>query len=250
MSQPVKSSISATLAALFGVLAVLAVILGPLGIHLGLFSPIGGFRLFGPGMIIGGLLALLVGIVGLMRTRAASGRTGRRNAWIGIVLGGALILWLVFLIFQATRVPPIHDITTNPDDPPKFGEALKHPDNQGRDLTYPHGHAETAQMQREAYPDLQPIRLAMPPDQAFEAARRAAEKLGWTITRLDTDAGEIEAYDVTSVFKFVDDQVIRVRPAADGSVIDIRSTSREGESDIGKNAERIRAFIAALRASS
>jgi len=37
-----------------------------------------------------------------------------------------------------------------------------------------------------------------------------------------------------------------VRPAPSGSRIDVRSASRVGRSDLGVNARRIRAFLAAV----
>jgi uncharacterized protein (DUF1499 family) len=39
-----------------------------------------------------------------------------------------------------------------------------------------------------------------------------------------------------------------VRPAAGGSVIDLRSVSRVGEGDLGANARRIRRFVEAYQA--
>jgi len=39
-----------------------------------------------------------------------------------------------------------------------------------------------------------------------------------------------------------------VRPAPNGSRIDVRSASRVGRSDLGVNARRIRAFLATLSA--
>ena len=43
---------------------------------------------------------------------------------------------------------------------------------------------------------------------------------------------------------------IRIRPDGGGSRIDIRSKSRDGESDLGVNAKRIREFISKLKAPS
>jgi uncharacterized protein (DUF1499 family) len=45
------------------------------------------------------------------------------------------------------------------------------------------------------------------------------------------------------VVGFKDDIVIRVSPAGTGSRIDVRSESRLGEGDLGKNARRIRAYL-------
>ena len=48
-------------------------------------------------------------------------------------------------------------------------------------------------------------------------------------------------------FGFVDDVVIRVEADGAGSRIDMRSLSRQGVGDLGVNARRVRAYLAALR---
>ncbi|HEV2866129.1 MAG TPA: DUF1499 domain-containing protein, partial [Allosphingosinicella sp.] len=50
-------------------------------------------------------------------------------------------------------------------------------------------------------------------------------------------------------FRFRDNVVVRVRPDSDGSgsVVDMRSISRVGVSDVGVNARRVRAFLADLQ---
>ena len=40
--------------------------------------------------------------------------------------------------------------------------------------------------------------------------------------------------------------MVRIRPEGSGSRVDIRSMSREGSSDVGANAKRIREFLAKL----
>jgi uncharacterized protein (DUF1499 family) len=55
--------------------------------------------------------------------------------------------------------------------------------------------------------------------------------------------GRIEAVARTPVMGFRDDVVVRVRRLANGSRIDIRSSSRFGARDLGANAQRIRALI-------
>ena len=84
--------------------------------------------------------------------------------------------------------------------------------------------------------------LDRPPAQVFAEVERAAAELGWDVTRSDPENGAIEAIDVTALFRFVDDIVVRVRPAENGSVVDLRSKSRDGRGDMGANAARIRAF--------
>jgi uncharacterized protein (DUF1499 family) len=110
-------------------------------------------------------------------------------------------------------------------------------------MAYP---AEFAAQQRAAYPDLATIRLAAPPAEAFAQAQRAAESLGWDVVAADPARGVLEAQQVSRLFRFVDDVVVRVRPADGGSLVDVRSKSRDGQGDLGVNAARIRAFAAAL----
>jgi uncharacterized protein (DUF1499 family) len=74
-----------------------------------------------------------------------------------------------------------------------------------------------------------------------------ARELGWNIVGVEPRDGRIEAIAVTPWFGFRDDVVIRVKPASGGSRIDIRSKSRQGLSDLGANARRIRDFQAGMR---
>src|SRR5258707_1365594 len=70
---------------------------------------------------------------------------------------------------------------------------------------------------------------------------------GWTIIASDADTGHIEASQQSRWFRFTDDIVIRVSGDVAGSRIDMRSTSRQGHSDYGVNAARIRVYLGALR---
>jgi uncharacterized protein (DUF1499 family) len=72
--------------------------------------------------------------------------------------------------------------------------------------------------------------------------------MGWTIVAQDATRGRIEAYDRTRWYGFVDDIVIRLMAEGAGTRVDMRSASRVGISDLGKNAERIGAYFAALTA--
>jgi len=57
-------------------------------------------------------------------------------------------------------------------------------------------------------------------------------------------SGVIEAVASTLVFNFKDNIAIRIQPIQSGSIVDIRSHSRVSRSDRGKNAQRVREFIA------
>jgi uncharacterized protein (DUF1499 family) len=98
-----------------------------------------------------------------------------------------------------------------------------------------------------AYPDIRPVTIAEPPDAAFKRALNVARDFGWQVVAAVPDEGRIEATDTTLWFGFKDDIVIRVTPSAGGSRIDVRSVSRLGEGDLGKNAARIRAYLRRLQ---
>jgi uncharacterized protein (DUF1499 family) len=240
---PERPAVAATTSAALGILALTLVALGPALVQIGAATPRAGFSAFALGLLIG-LLGFLLGILALWSTRAGGGRGGRGRAWTGAAIGLVLTLLLVTAVAPGRGLPRINDITTNPDDPPLFSAAARAVENQGRDLSYPG--AAFADEQRRAYPDLAPLRLDAPPARVVEDARRVAESLGWTVTAADPEAGVLEGYETSRTFRFVDDVVVRVRPAGSGSVVDVRSKSRDGRGDLGVNARRIRAFLSRL----
>lgn len=237
---------TAVLSAVIGVLGAALAAVGTAAAHYGWASPYLGFRIFGLGLVPGGLAALVVGVAGAVRTRPSGGRGGRGAALAGLLLGAGLLAVLVVLAAPYRGAPAIHDVTTDPGDPPELRELAKHPDNRDRDLAYPHGGSGVPEAQRRAYPDVVPIRLELPPEAAFDAVLEAIDALGWAVVWTNRELLAIEAYDTSALFRFVDDVAVRIRGAEGGSVVDVRSTSRVGVSDLGANAERIRALAARL----
>lgn len=208
-----------------------------------MLAPFVGFRVFLLGVLLG-LLALLLGLVGLWRTRSATGREGRGRAGAGAGLGALLVGVVLVANAGASSLPPINDITTDPDDPPTFVAIAELEPNRDRDLGYPG--AAFASRQRAAYSDLAPLHLDSSPAEALEQATEVARALGWEIVAVDPPSGRLEAVQVSTVFRFVDDIVVRVRPATQGAIVDVRSKSRDGRGDLGVNAARIRTFRDAL----
>lgn len=240
---PAGRSLLAAVAFGLAVLALLAVVAGPVLIHAGVATPFTGFRIFGFGLLAS-LPALLLSLAALLRTRSPAQRAGRRRAVEATLLSGALAALLVALALPARRVPAIHDITTDPADPPGFLSAAGEPGEGAAGAVYP---AENAALQQAAYPDLGPLLVAASAADTYAAAQRAASALGWEVVRSDPAAGTLEATETSGVFRFVDDVSVRVRPQDGGARIDLRSRSRVGKSDVGANAARIRAFAGELR---
>src|SRR5690606_5131440 len=144
-------------------------------------------------------------------------------------------------------IPPIHDISTDTEDPPDFVAVL--PLRADAPNTTEYGGSpdmtpeRLSELTHEAYPDLTTMMLPVPPDAAFERAAAAVEALGWELVEAAPEDGRIEATDTTFWFRFKDDVVIRIRPADGGSEIDARSVSRVGGGDAGTNAARLRRFF-------
>jgi len=218
----------------FAALAAACLMLSGPGTRFGVWDFPVGLALFA----LAGLFGLVAAAIGaIARTRA-----GRIAAAVGVV---ALLL-PAYGIFSSRQVPPIHDITTDLDDPPRFSAVLAARGRQSNPIHDPMD-AEVVRQHRAGYPDLKPVVLPLPPDAAFARIVKTAEGSGWTIVAADPARGVMEATATTSFFGFRDDVAVRVRPADGGSRIDVRSTSRVGRGDAGANAARIRKFFESLQ---
>jgi len=192
-----------------------------------------------------GLGAVLVALIGGWITRPGTQRRGFALTLAAAVIG-AVAFGVPFAMLQSAKaLPPIHDITTDSDNPPRFIAMI--PLRQASPNSAEYQGEASARQQRTAYPDIQPAMIAEPPDAAFRRALNAARDLGWQIVAAVPAQGRIEATDTTLWFGFKDDIVVRVTPTGGGSRIDVRSVSRLGEGDLGKNAARIRAYLRRLQ---
>jgi uncharacterized protein (DUF1499 family) len=165
----------------------------------------------------------------------------------GIVIGLAVVAVPSAVIVSARGKPPIHDITTDPDNPPAFVAIL--PLRAGAANPPEYAGSEVSAQQRRAYPDIQPLVLRANTGEAFDRVLATVRDLGWDVVANDRATGRIEAVDTTFWFGFKDDVVIRITPAAsEGSArIDVRSKSRVGVGDVGTNARRVRTLLGRLQ---
>jgi len=187
------------------------------------------------GLALALVAAILAYLNGARRALAAS-VAGLALALV--VAGPPLYQWRL-----VGQVPPIHDISTDTDNPPAYVAVL--PLRKGAENPSSYS-AEVAVQQKQAYPDIVPAMLELPPAQAFASAERAARAMGWDIVAAVPGDLRIEATDTTMLFGFKDDIVVRVAPSGNGSRVDVRSLSRVGRSDLGVNANRIRKFMQRL----
>jgi uncharacterized protein (DUF1499 family) len=193
------------------------------------------------------LAAAVVTIVGALLIRGPGRKRALALAAVLAIIAGATVAVPWQWTRTARAVPPIHDITTDTENPPEFIALRERP---GARNPVEYGGPEVAAQQRTAYPDIAPITLEVTPAQAVALAATTARDMGWEVAAVDTSAGRIEATDRTRWFGFYDDVVIRVTPADGGARVDVRSLSRVGGSDVGTNAKRIRDFLERLTSRS
>ena len=186
----------------------------------------------------------VVSMIALWFTRPGTGRRGFWLAGLALVLSIPIFAVPIGWRARAGDVPRIHDITTDTNDPPEFVQIAPLRADAPNPVEYPG--LEVAAQQRQAYPDIRPVVLDVPMDQAFERALAAVRAEGWEIVATDPGAGRIEATDRTFWFGFRDDVVIRLTPNGDRTIVDVRSKSRVGGSDVGTNAARIRGYLERL----
>jgi uncharacterized protein (DUF1499 family) len=169
---------------------------------------------------------------------------GRTFAAMAIAMG--LLAYPAYLAYRAYKLPWLYDITTDPIDPPRYEALARLRPRDANPIAYAGLYA--AERQRAAYPDIEPLDEDATPEVAFKVALAVITKRKWIIidrrppqpTRRE---GHIEAVARTLIMGLRDDIVVRVRGGADGSRIDVRSSSRFGSFDFGSNATRVRALI-------
>lgn len=234
------------IAMLVAVIAILLLIFAGLGTRIGLWN----FR-FGIGML---RWAAYFGIAGVVLTLIALAIARPRGAGtvalvIALVLSAVAFLLPWQFAQKAKRVPVIHDITTDTQDPPQFLAVLPLRARSGAENSATYGGDSVAALQRQGYPDIRPLHLDIPPAAAYARALATLTAMGLDTVATDSAAGRIEATATTKWFGFHDDVVVRVRPDSTGSRVDVRSESRVGTSDLGTNAARVRTFLSRLAGS-
>ena len=148
------------------------------------------------------------------------------------------------MLNKGKSVPPIHDISTDLVNPPEFVAIAPLRADAPNPVEY--AGVEVATQQRAAYPELQTLNYPQSKSELVEATKQAIDHLGWQLVNIDADQGIVEATDRTMWFGFKDDVIVRITDNGSKRLVDIRSKSRVGGSDLGKNAERIHDFIEEL----
>jgi uncharacterized protein (DUF1499 family) len=243
--------IAAWVAFFDGLLAIVLALAGIICAHYELTRPFTGFELLLLGFFIAAL-GLVIAIVALLMTFLMPTRhAGRTRAVLGAILTLIVILPIVRIIAATRQYPPINDITTDTKEPPEFVHAQELPQNTSRNMKYDPATYATAQQNAPAYKDLAPLKVHDRPDDVYKKAEIIAGEIpDWQITYRDAKTRSIEGVATSKLFRFQDDFVIQVRPAqGHGSLVEMRSKSRDGKGDLGVNYNRIEMFFQALQGS-
>lgn len=242
-SEPVSSL--ASWARNLAVFAVVAVVVSIIVVRFDFLEPKPALATFFGGLAIA-CLSILFGLAGFAAIWQ-NGSRGMARILLAFLINGAILAYPAYLGLQYRKLPPIHDITTDPIDPPRFDALARLRTGEGTNTAVYAG-LYSAEQQRHFYPDIEPVELEISVDRAYAIALQLVNKRKWIV--IDDRApqpprriGRIEAVARTPIMGFREDIAIRVVPDGDDSRVDIRSASRNFDSDLGSNAALVKKFI-------
>jgi hypothetical protein len=189
------------------------------------------------------LAMAIAATVGIWRT----GRPGTARVVFATLISLGLILWPLAFLPKYDSLPNINDVTTDMSDPPQFDQIAKLRGAGANSVEYPG--ADFARKQLAAYPDIKAIEIDRPVDEVFGLAGEAVKRLKMDIVQQEVPdpaagrPGTIEIADRTLILGLQDDVVVRVAGDEQRSRLDIRSASRYGGHDLGRNADRVRVLL-------
>ncbi|MBR0751381.1 DUF1499 domain-containing protein [Bradyrhizobium jicamae] len=191
-------------------------------------------------------LSILVGL-GAFAAIWQNGSRGMSRILLAFLIDAVVLAYPAYLGLKYQKLPKIHDITTDPIDPPRFEALARLRTGDGVNPAVYAG-LYSAEQQRIAYPDIEPVELEVPVDRAYEVTLKLVNRRKWIVIdeRPPTPPrriGRIEAVARTPIMGFREDVSIRVTPDGDDSRVDIRSASRYFDADLGSNASRVTKLI-------
>ncbi len=203
------------------------------------------------------LVGFALAAIALLLGAVAIGDVWRRGAdgggWavIGMVVATAVLCWPLAMLPSYLNTPHINDATTDLTAPPPFQSLAKERSRAGVKHPDRHPGGQSLELQKAAYPDLRPLTVVRGPDETYELALEALKRLRFQIVAETPpragQAGAIEAVDRTTIIGFYDDVVVRITGDDGRTRVDVRSASRFGTHDLGRNASRVRRVLAELQ---
>lgn len=197
----------------------------------------------------GAAIAVLLGLAALV-VIWRQGCGGALSATGGILVGALLLAWPAVVVPYSLTLPKMNDVTTDAQVPPQFNALAKSRPRGANSPAYPG--AAFARLQMEAYPDIRPVVVSRSAAETFDILEETVRRLRWDVVASQPPQGRgkpgiFEAFERTLVLGFYDDIIIRVDGDQRETRIDIRSASRYGQHDLGRNASRVRGFFKELQ---
>ena len=191
-------------------------------------------------------LSILVGL-GAFVAIWQNGSRGMSRILLAFLINAVVLAYPAYLALQYRKLPAIHDITTDPIDPPRFEALARLRTGEGTNTAVYAG-LYSAEQQHLAYPDIETVELEIPVQRAYDITLQIVNRRKWLIIderppQLPRRIGRIEAVARTPIMGFREDVSIRVTADGEDSRVDIRSSSRYFESDLGSNAARVAKLI-------
>src|ERR1700733_7533505 len=192
------------------------------------------------------VLSILVGLAAFAAIWQ-NGSRGMSRILLAMLIDVVVLAYPAYLAYQYRKLPHIHDITTDAIDPPRFDALARLRSGDGTNTAVYAG-LYSAEQQRLAYPDIEPLHPETPGQRAYELTLQIVNRRKWLVIderapQLPRRMGRIEAVARTPIMGFREDVSIRVTPDGEDSRVDIRSSSRYFESDLGSNAARVTKLI-------
>jgi uncharacterized protein (DUF1499 family) len=194
-------------------------------------------------------LAVLSILVGLAAFAAIwqNGSRGMSRILLALLINAVVLAYPAYLLLQYRKLPKLYDITTDPIDPPRFEALARLRTGEGTNPAVYAG-LYSAEQQRIAYPDIEPVELEVPVQRAYDVTRQLVTKRKWLVIderppQPPRRIGRIEAVARTPIMGFREDISIRITPDGEDSRVDIRSASRYFDTDLGSNAARVAKLI-------
>lgn len=166
---------------------------------------------------------------------------------LGVICTSLSIILSLLYLQQLIKTHPLHDVTTNLDNPPQFSKLIARQyksNSAAAKAAYPH--ANWKEQHLKLYPDIKPLSVSLSYEQTIKLVEESARSMGWQIEGIEQQGTitKLEATEVSRWFRFVDNIVIQISQNEAGTyTIDARSVSRIGLSDLGANAARLREFL-------
>jgi fatty-acyl-CoA synthase len=241
------------------VVALLALGFAPFGVHEAMFDldyAVGVVAL-GWGWNLA-LLAVVLGVVALLMTLAFPPRRGFVVPLVTLVLAAGVLAALGQLKARVAANPPVHDVATDWQDPLVFGPSLTAARGAEANRALPDPRVginhvapklegmRVAELNARSCRSGVPLIVAGSAEQAYDRARRALLAQGYELVTENPAAGRLEATATTRWLKLQGDVLVRIRSEGPGARVDIRSSSRTGEIDMGENCRRVTRLRQAL----